>query len=753
MLHSRVSIAMIIIIIATIAAGIGISFLFAQQYSDTVDFSLQYMDNTEYEFASNINVTPKMGLFLIAGLCALVVALIAYIIVFNFQRISDQNSRLEELLKKAIDSSEAKTRFLASMSHEMRTSLNVIIGLTNLVMCETDFQKYKNDNLQKINNAGIDLLGIVNDLLDISKIESGKFSLTPAEYDMASMLNDAVTQNMVRIAEKPIDFFLEINDDLPSRLYGDELRVKQILNNLLSNAFKYTYEGAVGVNVSCIPGNDNDVWMEITVSDTGIGIQPEDLKNIFTEYNQVHITANSKTESTGLGLSITRKLVELMEGTIFVESEYGRGSIFQIRIRQGFVSDAKIGSTVAENLRKFRYKDNKNQFGNSIVWADLSLARVLVVDDVQTNLDVMTGLLHKYKMRADCVTSGQEAIEQIIRKPAYNAIFLDHMMPGMDGVETIKAIRAIGTVYAKTVPIIALTANAVANNEKMLMDNGFQAFISKPIDLKKLDIVIRQWIRDKLKEKPLVSEQLISPLYSGENATVYEKEFNYPIMKFPQFGHTWDDRQISHSVNGKDTLIPQNINFNGIPRVDATNGLSSFGYEVETYLSVLNSYYVNTPIIIEKLRNVTEETLQDYAIAIHGLKSASGSIGADETMKAALDLELLAKSGNFTEVIARNETFLKDTENLLDGIQAWLKELDDNNPKPLLHAPDRDVLAFLRQSCEIYDMDGIDSAMEELEKANYETGGSLIVWLREKIDAMEFSEVVARLIEYEEELR
>ena len=751
MSHMRIRTAMTIIIVATIATGACMSLLFVERNAESVNVGLKFMGNAEGKIASSVTATPSMELFLIGGLCALVVALITYIIIFYFQRILLQNSRLEELRKEAINASEAKTRFLASMSHEMRTSLNAIIGLTNLMMCETDLLKDKNENLQKINNAGIVLLGIVNDVLDISKIESGKLSLMPVEYDMASMLNDTITLNMVRIKEKPISFRLSISEELPSKVYGDELRVKQILNNLLSNAFKYTNKGIVRMSVNCVRGNDNDVWMEITVSDTGIGIKQDDLKKIFSEYNQVNTSANSRIEGTGLGLSITRKLVEIMDGTIFVESEYERGSTFKIRIRQGYVSDMKIGSVVAESLRKFRHKDERSIVSNRFIWADLSWARVLVVDDVQTNLDVMVGLLRKYKMQADCVTSGKEAIDQIIRKSAYDAIFMDHMMPGMDGVETIKAIRAIGTEYAQNVPIIALTANAISNNEQMLLNNGFQAFISKPIDIKKLDRIIRKWICDKPMEGTHFFE--LPPLYPDENITVFKKELNDPIMELHPCEHKWEDQQISHEVDGKViSLIPNKIDILKIPRVDTTGSLSYYGYDIETYLSVLHSYYVNTPKILEKLRNVNEENLQDYAIAIHGLKSASGSIGAYDTMKAALNLEILAKSNNITEVLVLNETFIKDTENLLDGIQNYLNELDANNPKPYLHAPNRSLLAHLRQSCKIFDMDSVEKTIEELEKTNYEIDGPLIAWLREKIDIMDFSDVVTRLDEYEEEL-
>ena len=211
--------------------------------------------------------------------------------------------------------------------------------------------------------------------------------------------------------------------------------------------------------------------------------------------------ANRKIEGTGLGLSITKKFVELMDGEIRVESEYGKGTTFYLRIRQGFITDTPIGPTVAEDLRNFRYEDNRKHAHERLVRPDLSYAKVLVVDNMPTNLEVVLGLLRKYKMRVDCVTSGQAAINRIKdEKPVYDAIFMDHMMPEMDGMEATRQIRALGTDYAQTMPIIALTANVTAGNEQMFLNNGFQAFLPKPIDLMALDSVVQRWVRDKSRE-------------------------------------------------------------------------------------------------------------------------------------------------------------------------------------------------------------------------------------------------------------
>jgi signal transduction histidine kinase/ABC-type amino acid transport substrate-binding protein len=426
-----------------------------------------------------------------------------------------QRSEIMNDLKNAVDdarkasseaenASAAKSRFLANMSHEMRTPMNVIVGLTDLMLEDGDIASDSKNNLEKINTAGNTLMGLINDVLDISKIEAGRLDLMPVQYEVASLLNDIITLNIIRIEEKPIVFKLDIDENLPCFLYGDDLRVKQILNNLLSNAFKYTKEGTVTLSVRYRREgrrkNDN-IWLSFCISDTGIGIRTKDMEKLFSDYNQVDTHANRQIEGTGLGLSITRKFVDLMDGEISVESEYGRGSTFRVSISQGFVTDKTIGKETIETLYGFRYAEKSKRPHEKLVRSDLCYARVLVVDDLATNLDVTAGMLRKYKMQVDCVTGGQEAIDLVVAGDRiYDAIFMDHMMPGMDGMEAMAMLRALGTEYAQKIPIIALTANVVAGNEQMFLDNGFNAFLPKPFSVMLLDSIIQRWVRDKSRE-------------------------------------------------------------------------------------------------------------------------------------------------------------------------------------------------------------------------------------------------------------
>jgi signal transduction histidine kinase len=442
--------------------------------------------------------TAMTALFLVVLVLLMMIFILFNMVIARYLR------SLRETMDSLKDASDAKTRFVANMNHEMRTPMNVIVGLTDLMMEEENIPVSGKENLAKISTAGNTLMGLINDVLDFSKIEAGKLELTPVQYEVASFLNDIITLNIIRIGEKPIVFKLDINDTLPSILYGDDLRVKQILNNLLSNAFKYTEKGSVTLSVSSQMVSDDmsgTVWVTFSVSDTGIGIRQEDIPKLFGDYNQVDTRANRKIEGTGLGLSLTKKFVELMDGEIVVESEYGKGTVFRARIRQGYVSDEHIDKEIVQNLRGFRYSDRKKQAQGKLKRSDLSYARVLVVDDFPTNLDVAAGMLVKYKMQVDCVLSGKEALDYIAAgEPVYTAIFMDHMMPVMDGVEATKAIRALGTDYAQNIPNIALTANAVAGNEQMFLDNGFNAFLAKPFNVMNLDSIVQKWVRDRSRE-------------------------------------------------------------------------------------------------------------------------------------------------------------------------------------------------------------------------------------------------------------
>jgi signal transduction histidine kinase/CheY-like chemotaxis protein len=640
-----------------------------------------------------------------------------------------RNEMTDELVKAreaAIASAEAKSDFLANMSHEMRTPLNAIIGLSELALDEDDMDGGARESFEKVYNSGVTLLSLINDILDISKIESGKFELIPVEYDTPSLINDTVTLNIVRIGSKPITFDLHVDENMPALILGDELRVKQVFNNLLSNAFKYTKEGRVDWYISSEREGD-DVWFVSSVTDTGIGIRPEDVKKLFSEYNQVDTKSNRKIEGTGLGLSICKNMVELMDGTITVESEYGAGSTFTVRFRQGAVAGASpLGPTVAENLRGFKYIDNKRDRSSKLLRAQIPYARVLVVDDVSTNLDVAKGMMKPYGMQIDCVTSGPAAIELIrAGEVRYNAIFMDHMMPGMDGIEATRIIREeIGTDYARDIPVIALTANALVGNEDMFLKKGFQAFLSKPIDIMRMDFVINHWVRDKDLEKKLAAgepEQTAAPdARSGR-----ERRHNF-------------DRRTNLDRRMDDDGL-------GIDGIDLQKGLKRFGDDDGIYLDVLKSYVANTPPLLESLRKYAQTDLPNYGIVVHGLKSSSQSIGAESIGARAAALETAAKAGDAAFVNERSGHFIAAVETLLESLSGLLQELAEVDPKPRRESPDAQVLAELLEASRDFDIDGVDEAMEKLESFEYESGGELVEWLRAQVSVAGFKKIAERL--------
>jgi CheY-like chemotaxis protein len=444
--------------------------------------------------------------------------------------------------------------------------------------------------------------------------------------------------------------------------------------------------------------------MDVAVEDTGIGIRAEDLKKLFSDYNQVDTKANRNIEGTGLGLSITKRLVEMMGGEITAESEYGKGSTFRVRLRQDLVKDAPpIGADIADKLRSFRYADDKRIVSKKLVRLNLSYARVLVVDDMQTNLDVASGLLSKYKMKVDCAGSGQEAIEKIREgTPVYNAIFMDHMMPGMDGIEAADRIRALGTEYAQKVPIIALTANAIQGTDKMFYEHGFQAFTTKPIDVMELDSVIRKWVRDDKREEVTIADDLSA----SENMVI------------------------------------------DIPGVDSEKGLALYAGDTKVYLPMLRSYIANTPGVLEKLRNVSAETLPSYVISVHGLKGTSAGIGAEKIREAAMELEAISRTGDLQGVLKLNGDLIANAEIVVANVKEWLEKNDTREAKPRQKAPDMKLLAALRQCFENYDMGGIDKIMLELESFDYEEGADLIALLREKIETAEFDAAAEKITHY-----
>lgn len=400
-----------------------------------------------------------------------------------------EKARTEAENAKAVAeaANHAKSEFLANMSHEIRTPINAIVGMNEMILRECEDPTI-HEYAQNVDSAGETLLSIVNSILDFSKIESGKLELVLEDYELETMLKDVFQMISVRAEKKDIHFSYSIDGTLPSRVIGDSVRVSQILLNILNNAVKYTKEGSIVVQVTRESVEDEKVLMKFVCSDTGIGIREEDMGKLFQSFQRLELSKNKSIEGTGLGLVITKRLVDLMGGEISVESTYGKGTSFTVLLSQT-VKDATSIDEKKASMDGKEIRINKNS--TSFI---APKASVLVVDDIKMNISVIKGLLKRSQIQIDSAMSGAECIEKMKEKH-YDVVLLDHMMPDMDGIETLQNIKAQG-LDKENVIFVALTANAISGAREYYLRNGFADYLSKPVKSDLLEEKMMEYLQE-----------------------------------------------------------------------------------------------------------------------------------------------------------------------------------------------------------------------------------------------------------------
>jgi CheY-like chemotaxis protein len=545
------------------------------------------------------------------------------------------------------------------MSHEIRTPMNAVIGMSELA--EREYGKPEGlQYITEIKAAGKNLLSIINDILDFSKIEAGGLELNAAPYELASLLNDALNIIRVYIDDKPIAFTADIAPDIPAHVTGDETRVRQILLNVLSNAATYTREGYITFTASCERAGDNMVKLIFSVADSGVGIKAGDMDKLFGDFVRFDQKRNTGIEGTGLGLAITRSLCLAMGGDISVSSEYGKGSVFTVTLTQicaDFTPVGEISHTARIGTE------------NTAVRFTAPDARLLIVDDNAANLKVAEGLLAPYRSYIDICVSGAEAI-RLARETRYDIIFMDHMMPEMDGMEAAAAIRALEGERFKTAPIVALTANAVVGMRETFLQNGFSDYLSKPIEIGKLNELMGKWIPREKREK-------------AEAASAQEG-------------------------GGP----PARLEIEGL---DTARGIAMTGGKTSNYMDVLALFCEDGAKRLEILRETPDSAKLPYLVSqFHALKSALSSIGAAELSKEAALLEDAGEGGEPALSSERIEHFRTALAGQIDRIRAALPhegaEDSQEDPAPL----DRALLLRLKQALEIEDIGEADRILGEL---------------------------------------
>ena len=577
-----------------LAVGIGI---YGMLLSAVLELALYY-----------INIEMSLGTALAVGLM--------FLLVMAIVKTGQDLMNSEKKKQQAIMAKEAQAKFLANMSHEIRTPINAVIGMNEMILRENEDVTIREYALN-IKSASNMLLELVNDILDFSKIESGQLELVEDTYTLVSMIQDEKLLLNARVVGKPITTRIEVDPNLPSKLRGDELRIKQILTNLLSNAVKYTKQGTVTLNVHFQWLDEDTITLHFVVEDTGVGIKQEDLPQLFDKFKRLDLSMNRNVEGTGLGLNIAKQLVEQMQGSLTVESEYGKGSTFRFSVPQKVMDKSAIG-IFEEAVRESR---NEEQEAAELFTAPN--ASVLVVDDNQMNLKLMRALLKRTKIQVDTALSGKECLE-LTRQKRYHLIFMDHMMPEMDGVETLRVLRSEQKNPNKDTKVAALTANAIAGCREIYLGYGFDDYLSKPIQADKLDQVL--------------------------------------IRSLPQ--------ELVHLANQRMEIAESPKEMQDILTIDRELGLTYCLNMEDFYRETLQAFYEQAEEYLPQLdTHFTNRNWKEYGVITHALKGNALNIGASVFSKLSLQHEMAGKEENEEFILKEYPYYKESLKKLMEKIK------------------------------------------------------------------------------------
>lgn len=589
--------------------------------------------------------------------------------IVDVTKIIEQNHLMKRLVLQTEDANRAKTNFVSNMSHEIRTPMNSIVGITEILLRSRHSPK-EQEYLLNIQSSGRVLLTIINDVLDCSKMEAGKMQLFDEPYDTCSMFHDLRISMENRIGHSGLELIYDIDQDIPCKLKGDMGRIRQVIINLVNNAIKYTEKGSVRFSVHVRQKNTDKVMLYYEVADTGIGIRKEDQKILFDAFQRVEMDRNRYVEGTGLGLTISQNLVNMMGGVIEVESEYGKGSRFFFTIEQTIIDPTPV-SAVNYNGQK----DNVTEKEAECLFIAPE-AHILLVDDNELNLVVAKELLKPLRMQIDTAENGLQAVK-MVRGSQYDLVLMDHMMPVMDGIEAAKAIRALPEDKYQKLPIIALTANAMVDARKEFLNAGMNGFVAKPIDFARICNQLKLWlpkdlVRDVPKEeaKKLLADDLSDREIQPED---------------PQMGFSFEE---------------------GVKHCGSKAAL----------MKTIRIFYRTIDSKANKIEQCLKEGLiNDYVIEVHALKSSALLIGAVPLSEAAKELESCGKQAD-TSVL---EEKTPDLLTMYRGFKTILRPYADKEEAAKKEVSDGewiDALQQIHQCIEQFDLDGVDLIMQQLEE-------------------------------------